>query len=163
MTQRLSLKGRALQWLAQREHSYLELKRKLLKAERAASADDPNDDQPERIACQVEAILVWLQARHYLSDERFAQSRIHTRSPKFGTLRIRQELAQHGVQMSLSDQQKLQDTELERATHIWQKKFGTAPPDSKEYAKQMRFLLSRGFGNDVVHQLLRHNHVLAVR
>ena len=35
MRARLSLKGRALQWLAQREHSRIELRRKLVRQARA--------------------------------------------------------------------------------------------------------------------------------
>jgi regulatory protein len=155
MTQHLSLKGRGLQWLAQREHSHRELKRKLLKAARADSTADPDALQQEAIADQVEATLVWLQNHHYLSDERFAQSRIHVRAAKFGTLRICQELAQHGLVMNSSDQQQLQITELERATRIWQKKFGAAPADAKAYARQMRFLLGRGFSQEVVRKLVQ--------
>jgi regulatory protein len=155
MTQHLSLKGRGLQWLAQREHSHRELKRKLLKAARANSNADPDASEQEAIADQVEATLVWLQNHHYLSDERFVQSRIHTRAAKFGTLRICQELAQHGLVMSPSNQQQLQNTELERAAHIWQKKFGTPPADAKAYARQMRFLLGRGFSQEVVRKLVR--------
>ena len=45
--------------------------------------------------------------------------------------------------------------ELEAAREVWKKKFGVAPQDEKEKAKQMRFLQSRGFGLDVVFKVLR--------
>jgi len=38
---------------------------------------------------------------------------------------------------------------------VWQRKFGVAPQDAKEKARQMRFMQSRGFGFDVIFQVLR--------
>ena len=90
---RLSLKGRALQLLAQRDQSRLELRGKLLRhaaAEaraRAAEAEagagaglgadagdegDGGDDGDRRLA-EVEALLDWLEANRFLSAERFAE------------------------------------------------------------------------------------------
>ena len=36
-------------------------------------------------------------------------------------------------------------SELERAKALWQRKFGVPADDYKGYAKQVRYLLSRGF------------------
>jgi regulatory protein len=44
----------------------------------------------------------------------------------------------------------LKDSELSRAQEVWCKKFGAAPQDPQAKAKQMRFLLSRGFPSEVV-------------
>ena len=41
------------------------------------------------------------------------------------------------------------------AREVWQRKFGTLPQDEKEKARQIRFLQSRGFGLDVIFQVLR--------
>jgi regulatory protein len=115
---RLSLKGRALQLLAQRDQSRLELRGKLLRhaaAEaRAADADadasgsmggndaSENDasDEGDRRHAQIEALLDWLEANRFLSAERFAESRVHAREARFGNRRIRAELAQHGVALT---------------------------------------------------------------
>ncbi|MGB8410656.1 MAG: RecX family transcriptional regulator [Gallionella sp.] len=40
---------------------------------------------------------------------------------------------------------------------MWKKKFGTAPQDDKEKAKQVRFLQSRGFSLDAIFKVLRIN------
>ena len=49
----------------------------------------------------------------------------------------------------------MKESELEAAREVWKKKFGFAPQDEKEKAKQVRFLQSRGFGFDVIFQVLR--------
>ena len=51
----------------------------------------------------------------------------------------------------------LKETELAAAREVWQRKFGTAPQDEKEKAKQVRFLQSRGFSLDVIFKVLRHD------
>ena len=61
-----------------------------------------------------------------------------------------QELRQHGVDdgqvAELRDQ--LRSTEHERALEVWRKRFGEKPADRAAYAKQARFLASRGFAQD---------------
>jgi len=44
---------------------------------------------------------------------------------------------------------------LEAARGVWQRKFGALPQDASEKARQVRFLQSRGFGFDVIFQVLR--------
>lgn len=142
--QRLSLKGRGLQILAQREHSRSELRRKLLvhaqkdEAEAAAAIE------------RVEAVLDWLQANRYLCEERFVESRVHARASRFGNLRIRQELAQHGVAVSADTAQQLKQSERERAREVWSRKFGRVALDTAERARQMRFLAGRGFSSEAI-------------
>ena len=78
MKLRRSLKGRALQLLAQREHSRAELRRKLIAHARADAADavdaagsvDASDAAPAAAdpIAQVETALDWLEAHHYLSQ-----------------------------------------------------------------------------------------------
>lgn len=163
---RLSLKARALQWLAQREHSRSELRRKLLKVARAeqverlvTAADTPTSDSTASNDCAdpeqcVERLLDWLQQHRYLSEERFVESRVQARAARYGNLRIRQELAQHGLSPDAQTLQQLRDSEFERARAVWQRKFGRAPADSHERARQMRFLSQRGFSADVVRRVL---------
>ena len=158
MKKPLSLKGRALQLLAQREHSRLELRRKLLRRLRDEcdtdvdlSASDGRSD-PET---EVDSLLDWLVSHRYLSDERFVESRVHARSARHGNLRIRQELSQHGVALTPALAGVLRESEFARAVEVRQRKFG-APPDSlTERARQARFLAARGFSSEVVRQVLR--------
>ena len=45
--------------------------------------------------------------------------------------------------------------ELADATALWQRRFGMPPRDEREKARQMRFLLSRGYGMSVALKVLR--------
>ncbi len=161
----LSLKGRALALLAQREHSRAELKRKLMphaRAELAAIAERAESAEPAESAAspltaaeRVAEVLDWLQAHRYLSEERFTESRVHARAPKFGNLRIRHELSQHGVVLTADQSQRLAETELERAREVRLRKFEQPPASAAEHARQARFLAGRGFSAAVVRQLMR--------
>jgi regulatory protein len=137
-----SLKMRAVGYLSRREHAREELARKL-----AAYADD---------ADEVEAVLDALEKEGWLSTERFAQSLVHRRASRQGTARIVQELRQHGVDdnqvAELRDQ--LRATEYDRALEVWKKRFDAKPADRAAYAKQARFLASRGFAHDVIRRIL---------
>jgi len=149
MKPRLSLKGRGLQILSQREHSRSELRRKLLV--------HAQKDEPEAGAAieQVEAVLDWLQANRYLCEERFVESRVHARASRYGNLRIRQELAQHGVALTAEATQQLKDSELARAREVWSRKFGQPAADAAERARQMRFLAGRGFSSEVIRRAVQ--------
>jgi len=173
----LSLKMRAIGLLSQREHSPLELRRKLLRIARdvqvrarAAERSDPaggdagetrDDDEisSEATAAEVDALLAWLQAQGYLSESRFVESRVHARAQRYGSLRIKQELAQHGLDLGAEQQAALAVTEFERAQAIWQRKFGNAPAqaafDPALRARQTRFLAARGFSPGVIRRVLR--------
>ena len=56
------------------------------------------------------------------------------------------------IQQALGD---LRATEFERACAIWQQRFGRAPADLRERARQHRFLAARGFDGDVIGRVLR--------
>lgn len=139
--------------LAQREQSSAELRRKLLKRALAQPADA--SDAPAAVE-QVEQVLAWLIEHQYLSEARFAESRVHARVERFGNLRIRHELAQHGIEIEPAAAAELAATEAQRALAVWQRKYGTPPVDAREKARQMRFLASRGFSTAVIVQLMRN-------
>jgi regulatory protein len=155
-----SLKSRALQLLALREQSRVELRRKLLAHVRAVEADfsapiaaagDPALDAET----QVDAVLDWLEANRLLSAERFAESRVHVRAERFGNLRIRHELAQHEVGLSPDAERDLVDSELARARAVRSRKFPQPPATPAENARQARFLGARGFSSEVIRRVLR--------
>lgn len=182
-----SLRARALQLLAQRDQSPVELRRKLLAraremARQAASAalpvevvtDDvpsgdaalrkkPNNgmsaphDPPVDPGIEVDAVLQWLEEKRFLSVERFAESRMNARASRFGNLRIRHELAQHGAALSPEANQALVASELDRARAVHSRRFADRPSDAKERARQARFLAARGFSADVIRRVLRES------
>ena len=184
-----SLKMRAISLLSHREHSRVELRRKLLNilrsqqiaADRAArlslpagvaslpAYSDRADDMEDAngtdetagadrhvAAVEVDDLLQSLQEQGYLDEARFIDSRVHARARRFGSLRIKQELAQHGLSLSADKQAELKSTEFERARAVWQRKFDSqVPDDAAVRAKQVRFLMARGFGSDVIRRVLR--------
>jgi len=139
-----SLKARAIGFLSRREHSRIELARKL------SSHVDP--DNPD----ELNTVLDELEAGNWLSNSRFAQSLVHRRAGGRGTALVMQELRQHGLddEQLVEIRQQLQEGEIERATEAWQRKFGTPPSDAKEHARQLRFLASRGFSPQCLRQIL---------
>jgi regulatory protein len=163
-----SLKMRAISLLSQREHSRVELRRKLLNilrsqqlaVDRVARLNSPagaeGSDSHISAAAEVDDLLQSLQEQGYLDEARFIDSRVHARAQRFGSLRIKQELAQHGLSLSTENQAELKSTEFERARAVWRRKFdGKASDDAAARAKQVRFLMTRGFGSDVIRRVLR--------
>ncbi|NRF69189.1 recombination regulator RecX [Aquincola sp. S2] len=145
-----SLKVRALQWLAQREHSRAELQGKLLRLLRGSESDETT------AAAEVDTLLDWLTAHGFLSQARFVESRVHAREKRFGNLRIERELQQHGVALDADALQALKASEFERAQSIWRKKYAATPAsDTAARLRQMRFLVGRGFSAEVVRRVLR--------
>jgi regulatory protein len=138
-----SLKGRALRLLSGREHSRVELERKLQRFEEEPGA-----------LCKV---LDDLQAKGFISEARVIESVLNRRAAKLGGARIRQELQGKGLdaQAIAKALAELQPSERERATEVWRKKFGQLPVDAKAYAQQVRFLMARGFSTEVVLRIVR--------
>ena len=105
-------------------------------------------------ANEVDALLQWLEAQGHLSQARFVENRVHARQSRFGNLRIRQELRQHGVTLDADTQQALQRSEFDRAQEVWRKKYGSPAADAAARLRQMRFLAGRGFSIDVVRRVV---------
>lgn len=139
----LKLYNKALTYLANREHSRLELAQKLEK-----NCEDVN---------LIQQVLDQLTQQNLLSDQRFAEQYVRMRVNRgFGSQRIEQELKQRGISAELIAQ-SLQQDEIdwyEQTRKAWQKRFKTLPKDLQERAKQVRFLLYRGFTSEQINELL---------
>jgi regulatory protein len=138
-----SLKGRALRYLAQREHSRAELARKLQRHTEGGEG--------------IDAALDELAAHGLQSDERAATSVLNSQAPRSGERRLKQTLQAKGLAPELVAHSlaQVRGSEFERALALWQRRFGTVPQDAAERARQMRFLQSRGFGFELVARVLR--------
>ena len=110
-----SLRERALRLLARREHSRAELARKL------KAHAQPEDD--------LDALLDDLARGKLLSDERYAESRAHVLSRKFGAARIAQELRAKGVGDELAGQAE----KTARATEVERNEIGRASCRERVY------------------------------
>ena len=137
-----SLKGRALRLLGVREHSRLELERKLARFE----------EEPGSLARALDD----LQAKGFISEQRVLESVLNRRAARLGAARIRQELQSRGVApQTLADAMvDLRASEFERAQAVWRKKFGTPAGDAAGRARQMRFLAGRGFSAEVIRRVV---------
>ncbi len=138
----LSLKGRALRYLAAREHSRAELERKLA----------PHEETPGQLA----QVLDELQAKDFISEARVVESVINRKAARFGASRVRHELLGKGLgaEVVADAMDGLKATELERAREVWRRKFGEPAADAAARAKQMRFLAARGFGGEVIRRVV---------
>jgi regulatory protein len=138
-----SLRARALRLLARREHSRLELERKL-----ASHAESPEE---------LVVLLDELVQRGWLSEQRVIEQVVHARRHKFGSQRIRQVLIDKGIDGELvaAAMVQLQDGEIEAATALWHRKFDNLPRNVSERARQIRFMQNRGFTLEVILHILR--------
>lgn len=140
-----SLRQRALEYLGKREYSHLELGQKL-----KAHLEEGQDFEA------IIAILEDFRTHGWLSDKRFTEQIVHARQAKFGVAKIANELREKGVSADLiaSAVETVKGNEFDNAVAIWRKKFKNAPTTREEWAKQARFLQSRGFGFDTIKKVL---------
>jgi len=143
-----SLRKKAMDLLARREHSVDELQQKLLSHAKKKELD------VEIVADVIGA----LQKEGLVSDERFTEAFVRYRMNNgYGPRRIQSELRERGVDekiqaayLDFSDPQWFDQVELVR-----RKRFGENPPeDYKERARQARFLQYRGFTTDQTKRVL---------
>jgi regulatory protein len=144
----LELRGRAVKLLARRDHSRSELTKKLL---------------PLATLEEINAVLDQLEQTGLLSDARAAAAYVRGHAARFGAAKLDYSLRAKGISAELIEaslaQPELGD-ELQRARELWRRKFGNKPqpgysPDSvKEWARQARFLQSRGFSAEIIRKLL---------
>ncbi|MET0019673.1 MAG: regulatory protein RecX [Candidatus Thiodiazotropha sp. 6PLUC1] len=134
----------AVRFLAAREHSQEELRRKLLK--RHYDSD------------QIERVLEELSASDLLSDARFTEAFVESRIRKGqGPVRIRLELRERGVASQLTEEalEAYADQWWNLLKEVHDTKFGCEKADSnKALAKRARFLESRGFPGELIRALL---------
>jgi regulatory protein len=138
----LPLRERALGYLSRREYSRDELARKL-----APYAED---------AQEIESLLDDFTQRGWLSEARFVDMVVQARQGKYGSRRIAHELRERGVSEEgmAAALCEARACDLTNARAVWLKKFGTPAATSGEKAKQMRFLASRGFGQETIRRVM---------
>jgi regulatory protein len=141
---RPSLKAAAVRLLARREYARAELGERLIArgAERA----------------EVERLLDELERGGYLSDARFAQALVAQKAGRYGKRAIAHELREKRVAPAAAEEALAalaHSDELAEATALWERRFGIAPKDRREKARQVRFLMARGYGMSVALKVVR--------
>jgi len=173
----ISLKSLAFALLARRDYSREELSHKLMSAARRDAARQKNaaqnasgqwadeadaDELPDTeqtaaaLAASITALLDELERDNWLSNQRFAQNFSRRRGAGRGTALVLNELRQHKLDEAdvQTVREQLQASEAQRAREIWERKFGQPPTDAKTWAKQARFMMSRGFSASTFKQVL---------
>lgn len=150
------LRDRALRLLGRREHSRLELERKL----------SGRETPPSTIA----SVLDQLEQEGLLQEERFVETYVAERFDKgFGPLRIRAELQTRGIgdelinrHVRIDDDSCLAllchaDSRWMALNHRPQNDEPAADANRRETARRARFLESRGFPAHLIARLLRQD------
>ncbi len=138
-----AIERRALRLLASREHTRLELRRKLAR----------HHDE-----VQIGPVLDELERRRLLSDARFAENYVSQRSRRgYGPLRLSAELTDKGVDRELATR-CIDDVAVDWSDlllEVAMRKFGDEPAtDRQALARRGRFLQQRGFPVSLVGRYL---------
>ena len=140
-----SIKATAIRMLARREYGRAELGERLI----AKGADRD----------EVTKTLDLLQRLGYLSDARFAHALVAQKTGRYGKRAITHALKQKQVAPDAAQDALATiagNDELAEATALWQRKFGEPPKDERDKARQVRFLLARGYGLSTALKVLRY-------
>src|SRR4051812_43556963 len=138
-----SLRARAMRFLARREHSREELRRKL--APKLAEGED------------LEAVLDDLAQRGWLSDARYAEHSIRSRARRFGPIKLVHQLRARGVD-DAAIEAGFTAAGVDGASSVrsvWSSRFKAPPADERERGRQVRFLLGRGFRLEEILRFLK--------
>ena len=141
------IRMKAMDLLARREHSFFELKLKLLK----------KDFKEEQVVSELHQLI----DDNLLSDARFTEAFISSRKEQGkGPLRIESELQERGIDEALiaSHLMDVDDNEWSKiACDALEKKLGKGKQvDYDKKLKFMRFLSNKGFKNFQVIEALKH-------
>lgn len=142
------LKARAIAMLARREYSRSELRTRLMRGVDGGEVD----------TAAVDAALDDLAALGYLSDSRFATAVVRQKSGGYSKRAIGATLKASGVSAETAAE-ALAATDLDdqqAMLALWRKRFGRAPANDRERARQVRLLQSRGFSLSAIFKLLRN-------
>lgn len=137
-------RGRAIGLLARRDYPA-----RLLRSRLAESGFAPD---------AVDAAVTMLEDERLVNDQRYVEAAVAARTSRGqGPIRIALELRRQGVDAELvaAAVNGRSPDWAERAAELRRRRFGTAPPaDTRERARQVRFLLQRGFGGEHVRHAL---------
>lgn len=148
--------NKAVQLLAQRNHSSSELKQKLSIFYFKKFSTDL-ESSAQSINVHIDAVIEYCLSHHWLDDKHYIEQYINMRSRKgYGQNRILMELKQRGLPQSLI-QYQLHQTELdwiEIGLIQTQKKFHISNKnDLPQKVKIFQFLTYRGFQQDEIKQI----------
>lgn len=138
------VRERALGLLMRREHSTVEMQRKL--------------QQRGYKSTEIDACLAALQQEGILSDRRYTEAYMNSRMNRgYGPMRILAELGERGISSSMAHEFLNQETLDWSAVLMRQynKKFSLIPiADHQDKTKRIAYLQARGFRLDLIFEVL---------
>jgi regulatory protein len=139
-----SLKAQAIRLLARREYPRVELEQRLMaKGGDREAVKDALDD---------------LARTGLLSDVRYAEALVRQKAGGYSRHSIARILKHKGVDPQIV-QEVLEplavEDDCEQARVLWMRRFGSLPTNDRERARQVRFLVSRGYSVDIALRVLR--------
>jgi regulatory protein len=141
----LAVRKKAMELLARREYSCLELETKLKRKGFEIG--------------HIASVLQQLKSGGWQSDDRFVESYVRSRAASgFGPLRIASELSVKGVPKDLVNEYLNQYPNqfwMDKMQGLLNKRFSQPAVDQKTYAAQYRFLQQRGFRYDNITRILK--------
>jgi regulatory protein len=138
-----TLRAQAIRLLARREYARAELEARLV----GGGAD----------LAEVRSTLDDLGAQGLLSDQRFARAVVGQKAGHHSRRSIAAVLKAKGVAPDdIDDALREADLDDDAAlSALWQRRFGQAPANDREKARQVRYLQARGFSVSAILKLLR--------
>ncbi|HXX83778.1 MAG TPA: regulatory protein RecX [Casimicrobiaceae bacterium] len=138
-----TLRAQAIRLLARREYARAELEERLLAKKGARDV--------------VRVLLDELEGQGYLSNERYARAIASQNAGRYSRRSIAAQLKARGVgsediAAALAEASPDDGAALEA---LWRRRFGAAPTNEREKARQVRFLQARGFALSAILKLLR--------
>ena len=107
---------------------------------------------------EVDGVLDELEAAGLLSDARFSIALVEQKRATHGRRAIAHALREKGVgpgQAADALGALDIDDERSRAQALWSRKFGAPPRDDREKARQIRFLIARGYPGGIAFDVVR--------
>jgi regulatory protein len=138
-----TLRAQAIRLLARREYARAELEARLV----SGGGD----------LAEVRSTLDDLGAEGLLSDQRFARAVVGQKTGHYSRRSIAGGLKAKGVAPDDIDE-AMRDADLDddaALKTLWQRRFGQAPANDREKARQVRYLQARGFSASAILKLLR--------
>ena len=132
-----------MRFLARREHTRVELRRKL-----AARAQEGED---------VDVLLDELTQKGWLSDARFAEQAARAKARRFGPLKLAHYLKAHGVdeEAIAAGLRGAGADGVASLEAVWRTRFRVSPCNERDKMRQVRFLQGRGFPADAIFRFLK--------
>ena len=105
-----------------------------------------------------DAALDELARSGLLSDARYAEAIVAQKAGRYGRRAIAHALKEKGVDEAAAASALTAlagRDEVDEALALWRRRYGSPPADEREKARQVRFLVSRGYSMSVALKVLR--------